>query len=225
MLSIEGLSKKFPCHDQNGNREVEALRDFSLKLSDGEFLVLFGPNACGKSTVLNVVAGLVTQDQGTVSLDGKPMDNVRVGYVFQQYHDSLFPWRNNIDNIAFPLELIGVPKQKRREQTRMFLNEFNIQIDERSYPYQLSGGQQRMLAILRALIGKPDVLLMDEPFTIGSEMILGAKYGLGKRVLDSSMVYNMSEMYAAIVVVGLMGYASNKLFVLLEERVIHWRGK
>lgn len=163
-IIIENLSKKYVWREKGKNKELEAVRDISMELKEDEFLVLFGPNGCGKTTILNIIAGLIDHDQGSVKMEGKAWNDIKVGYVFQQYQDSLFPWRRNIDNIAFPLELKGIPKRERLEKTMNFLRDFNIEIPECAYPYQLSGGQQRLLTITRALIGEPDVLLMDEPF-------------------------------------------------------------
>ena len=163
-LVVNSISKTYIGRSDEVQSNVEAVRDFSVHLRDEEILVMFGPNGCGKTTILNIIAGLTPADSGEITTDGGPVDGLKIGYIFQQYQDSLFPWRKNIDNVGFPLELSGVPLKTRRERAREFMERLDIRIPESAYPYQLSGGQQRLLTIARALIDNPDVLLMDEPF-------------------------------------------------------------
>ena len=162
-IKIENVSKAF-FSPAEGNQRVEVLKDFSLTVRKGEFITFFGPNACGKSTLLNIVAGLISSDKGSVLIDGRLPSQAKIGFVFQNYQNSLLPWRTNIDNVALSLELEGIDKKQRRENVKDFLIKLDIKIPERSYPYQLSGGQQQLLCITRALISDPNVLVMDEPF-------------------------------------------------------------
>lgn len=162
-IKIENLHKKFGS-PQKGGDEVDVLTGFNLTVDKGEFLTFFGPNACGKSTLLNIVASLIHPDKGGVLINNKDPSQARIGFVFQNYQNSLLPWQTNIENVALPLNLEGISKKQRLEQASDFLGELDIKIPEDGYPYQLSGGQQQLLCIARALISNPDVLLMDEPF-------------------------------------------------------------
>ena len=114
------------------------LKEINLKIQKGAFVCIFGPNGCGKTTLLNIIAGIIKPNMGQVFIDGKkPRENI-IGYVFQNYRESLLPWKTNLENIAFPLD---------------------------RYPYQSSGGEQQLVAILREIIAEPKVILMDEPFS------------------------------------------------------------
>jgi len=161
-ICIRGLCKSYV---QAGRSEsLEVLRDITLDIEKGEFVTFFGPNACGKTTLLYVVGGLTPQTKGEVSINGRAPHQTTKGFIFQNYADSLFPWRSNIDNLCFPLEITGLPKRKRRERARQFLSSLGVKLPLAGFPYELSGGQQQLLAIVRALIYDPDCMLMDEPF-------------------------------------------------------------
>jgi NitT/TauT family transport system ATP-binding protein len=160
-IEIRGVSKAFA---DAGREQVTVVDDFSLEIDQGRFVALFGPNGSGKTTLLQLIAGLLPCDAGTIAIGGKPPEKARIGFVFQNYRESLFPWMTNLDNIAFSLGRAG-SRGERRERTREFVAE--MQLDDLPldrYPYQCSGGQQQLVALLRELILRPDVLLMDEPF-------------------------------------------------------------
>jgi NitT/TauT family transport system ATP-binding protein len=156
-IEIRGLTKQF------GNSDV--YRDFNLDLQEGEFVSIFGPNGCGKSTFINLISGIIPIDFGTVLYDGKTIAQTRLSYVFQNYREALFPWMRAISNIQYPLKILGLDKKTQSERVEALLAEFNIRIDLNRYPYELSGGQQQMISILRALITDPEVLFLDEPFS------------------------------------------------------------
>lgn len=149
--------------DQKGTC-VQVLDRFDLAVRKGELLTLFGPNGCGKTTILLLIASLLKPDDGEIRIDGKAPEEARIGFVFQNFWDSLFPWRKNLDNICFPLEVRGFPKKQRYAMAERFLEKLDVEIPLTAYPYQLSGGQQQLVAIARGLIYEPDVMLMDEPF-------------------------------------------------------------
>jgi NitT/TauT family transport system ATP-binding protein len=156
-IEIRGLTKQFAGSD--------VYRDFSLDLCEGELVSIFGPNGCGKSTFINLISGLIPIDAGTVLYDGKTIGKTRISYVFQNYRDALFPWMRAISNIQYPLKILGLDKKTRSRRVEELLAEFEIHIDLNRYPYELSGGQQQMVSILRALITDPEVLFLDEPFS------------------------------------------------------------
>ncbi|MBM3332713.1 ABC transporter ATP-binding protein [candidate division WOR-3 bacterium] len=162
-ISIEGLSKSFDA-SQGSARRLAVISDLSLDVGAGEFITVFGPNGCGKTTLLNILSGLVDPDRGRVSIAARDGDRAVMGYVFQNFAASLFPWLRVIDNIAFPLELRGVSRSQRQEKVLDLLRRFRVDFDPSVYPYQLSGGQQQLVAIMRAVIDSPDVLFLDEPF-------------------------------------------------------------
>jgi len=141
------------------------LKNINLELNKGEFSILFGPNGCGKTTLLNIVAGILKADQGKITIGDKPPNEEKIGYVFQNYRDSLLPWKTNLENIAFPLELEGVDKKERLAKAKELTNTFDLQIPLDNYPYQSSGGEQQLVSLLREVIAKPKVILMDEPFS------------------------------------------------------------
>lgn len=156
-IQIRGLTKRF------GDSDV--YRNFNLDLEEGAFVSIFGPNGCGKSTFINLISGMIPFDSGTVLYGGKTIKQTRISYVFQNYREALFPWMRAIANIQYPLRMLGLDMKARAQRVEQLLAEFNIQIDLNRYPYELSGGQQQMVSILRALITDPEVLFLDEPFS------------------------------------------------------------
>jgi NitT/TauT family transport system ATP-binding protein len=156
-VTIQGLCKRF-----DGNTIYD---DFNLELRRGEFISIFGPNGCGKSTLLNLIAGLLPRDGGSVLFDGATIDEIKFGYVFQNYRDALFPWLSARDNIAYPLRFMGLSKIQRKEKVDAVIERFAIRVDLGKYPYQMSGGQQQLVSILRALVVEPEILFLDEPFS------------------------------------------------------------
>jgi len=161
IISIKNLQKSFI----NNNRSVEVLGDVNLEIERGELLAIFGPNGCGKTTLLNIIANLIKPDNGQIIFQGQSIEKAKVSYIFQNYRETLFPWLKVIDNITLPLKLEGVEKQVRDNLAKELVEKFHLQIDLNEYPYNLSGGQQQLIALLRGLIVKPDLLLLDEPFS------------------------------------------------------------
>src|SRR5262245_15435838 len=156
-ITIRGLSKTF-----NG---AVIYDNFDLDLPQGEFISIFGPNGCGKSTLINMISGLMPMDAGQVLYDGNTIEDTRISYVFQNYRDALFPWLRAIDNIHYPLKLLGLTRRERDQRVEQLLADFEVKIDLHAYPYMLSGGQQQTVSILRALVTNPEVLFLDEPFS------------------------------------------------------------
>lgn len=156
-ISIRGLHKAF------GGQPVYA--GFDLDVRRGDILSIFGPNGCGKSTLINMAAGLLEKDRGDILYDGREVAEVRVGYVFQNYREALFPWRRAADNIRYPMRLMGLPRAAAEARLEMLAQRFRVRFDLQRYPYELSGGQQQLVSIMRALATEPEVLFLDEPFS------------------------------------------------------------
>jgi NitT/TauT family transport system ATP-binding protein len=156
-ITIRGLSKSFAGQP--------LYRDFDLDVPKGQITTIFGPNGCGKSTIINMVAGLLPMDAGEALFDGKTLRDTVIGYVFQNYREALFPWKRAIDNIKYPLRLAGRTAAECDARAEELVASFDIKFDLRRYPYELSGGPQQLVSIMRALAPHPEVLFLDEPFS------------------------------------------------------------
>jgi NitT/TauT family transport system ATP-binding protein len=156
-VTIRGLSKRF------GDSTV--YDRFDLDIPRGELIAVFGPNGCGKSTLINMIAGLIPADAGEILFDGKPLRDIKFGYVFQNYREALFPWLRSIDNVEYPLKLMHMDKTERRARVERLVSHLGVKIDLARYPYELSGGQQQLVSIMRALVVEPEILFLDEPFS------------------------------------------------------------
>ncbi len=156
-ITIRGLVKRF-----DGNTVYDG---FDLDLPRGAIISIFGPNGCGKSTLINMIAGILPRDSGTVLFDGMTIAQTRIGYVFQNYREALFPWMRAIDNVAYPLEFAGIGAAECKRRIDELVAGFELSFDLHRYPYELSGGQQQTVSIMRALVVHPDVLFLDEPFS------------------------------------------------------------
>ncbi|PZA13889.1 ABC transporter ATP-binding protein [Rhodopseudomonas palustris] len=173
LMTIRGLRKTF--------NDAVVYDDFEMELPLGHFISIFGPNGCGKSTLINMISGLMPMDAGEVLYDGQRIAETRISYVFQNYREALFPWLKAIDNIHYPLKVMGVPRAERNRRIEKLLAEFEIRIDLNAYPYTLSGGQQQTVSILRALVTEPEVLFLDEPFSaLDYEMTMSMREQLQK---------------------------------------------
>lgn len=161
MIRAQHINKKFLT--QSG--DVRGIEDISLEVRRGEFVTVFGPNGCGKSTLVNIVAGLLEANSGTLSSDYGPLAQMRKCYVWQNYRDSLLPWKSVGENVSFPLKLMGVPTAQRARQVEALMERFGINLDPQARVYSLSGGEQQIVSILRGLIIEPEIMLLDEPFS------------------------------------------------------------
>ncbi|NJK64158.1 MAG: ATP-binding cassette domain-containing protein [Synechococcaceae cyanobacterium SM2_3_1] len=156
-IAVRGLTKLFLGH--------ALYSEFDLTILKNKITCIFGPNGCGKSTLLNMIAGLIKPDSGEILFEGKGIDKVKIGYVFQNYREALFPWLRAFENIEYPLKITGLAKQDRYQKVQTLVESFDIKINLSKYPYQLSGGQQQLVSIMRALVTQPEVLFLDEPFS------------------------------------------------------------
>ncbi len=160
IIKCENLCKTF--YTEDGEEEV--LRDISLSVKENEFLVILGPGQCGKTTLLNIIAGLETPTSGRVLLEGEEVKgpSPERGMVFQRI--ALMPWKTVLDNIELGPKLRGVPKKKRRTEALELINMVGLNGFEKAYPHELSGGMKQRVGIARAYASNPKILLMDEPF-------------------------------------------------------------
>lgn len=156
-IRASSVTKSYP--SRGGT--VHALRGFSLEAREGEFVCLVGPSGCGKSTLLRILGGLVAPSSGEVMLApgkaGAPLQNM----VFQEY--AIFPWKTVKDNVAFGLEMRGVPRAERHEIALDWLRKVGLAKFADCYPYELSGGMRQRVSIARAFANNPEIMLMDEP--------------------------------------------------------------
>jgi NitT/TauT family transport system ATP-binding protein len=158
---------KLKCHHiiknfGDGSRSTQALDDISFQTTEGEFLCILGPSGCGKTTLLKIIAGLTEPSSGEVIYNGKSGDGPKNSMVFQEH--GVFPWMNVIDNVAFGLEMRGVPRTERYERSLDFLKRVGLAQYATRNPHELSVGMRQRIAIARAFVNNPEILLMDEPF-------------------------------------------------------------
>lgn len=158
-LALAGLGKTY-C-SQSGSH-VQAIDSVDMTVRQGEFVVLIGPTGCGKTTLLNIVAGLLAPDTGQVLLGQGLQPGKNMPCVFQHY--TLFPWRTLLRNVTFGLEMAHVPRAARNNTARALLAKVGLSGFENAYPHELSGGMRQRGAIAQALAVGPKLMLMDEPF-------------------------------------------------------------
>ena len=174
ILVVENIVKRFETEDG----VLTAVDDVSFTVAPGEFLAVIGPSGCGKSTLFNIMGGLLDGYNGRVAVGGETVRGPHhsIGMIFQE--ESTFPWRRVIDNVAFPLEIAGMPKAERMDKARHFVHLVGLDGFERRYPAELSGGMRQRVSMARTLASEPKILLMDEPFAALDEqtrLLLGDK--------------------------------------------------
>jgi NitT/TauT family transport system ATP-binding protein len=157
LVEVRGVSMVYPTG-------VEALAGIDVGFPRGQLTTLLGPSGCGKTTLLKIVAGLIEPTGGEILIDGRPVrgPGPERAFVFQDF--ALMPWATVLRNVAFGLELRGVPRQEREAVARRCIQEVRLAGFEDSYPHQLSGGMRQRVGLARALAVDADILLMDEPF-------------------------------------------------------------
>lgn len=155
LLKIKDLSKNY--HTKKD--ETLAVDNFSFDLKNGEFVAIVGPSGCGKSTILNILAGLDTKSSGEIILS----DNTKMGYMLQQ--DALFNWKTVLENCLLGLEINKNLTKENKDYVLDLLNTYGLKDFINSYPNTLSGGMRQRVALIRTLATKPDLLLMDEPYS------------------------------------------------------------
>lgn len=155
-VELQGVSARFG--------DYTAVENLNLSVTEGEFVSLVGPTGCGKTTLLNIIAGLMPTSAGAVRIFDDPVEGIdnRTGYLFQQ--DALLPWKTALDNVAMGLVFRELPLASARRQARDWLGKVGLRDFENRYPHQLSGGMKKRVALAQVLALNPKVLLMDEPF-------------------------------------------------------------
>ena len=162
MLDVRGIKKVY----EGKGRTVEAVRDLTFTVNQGELVCIVGPSGSGKTTLLKIMSGLLEPTAGEVLIEGKKVDGPPPGMavVFQEYGRSLFPWMTVRENVELPLKQKKLPNARRKELVDESLAAVGLAEAHTAYPWQLSGGMQQRVAIARAVAYEPQVLLMDEPF-------------------------------------------------------------
>jgi NitT/TauT family transport system ATP-binding protein len=179
-VTVRGVSKSFA--------GAPLYTDFNLDIPRAQIMSIFGPNGCGKSTLMNIISGLVPLDAGEILFDGKSLKDTKIGYVFQNYRDALFPWMTSWDNIAYPLRRAGMKDAEVKARVDELAKLFEIRFDLARYPYELSGGQMQTVCIMRALAPRPEVMFLDEPFSaLDFEMTLFIREKLQEAHVDSGV--------------------------------------
>ena len=163
-IEVRSVSKRYPKPGRS-NETFTALADVSLRAYAGEFVSLIGASGCGKTTLLRMISGLTPCDQGSIFVNGHPVNGVppAVGFVFQE--PALLPWRTVHDNLAFALKSLPLSREEIEQRITDKLTLTGLQAFARYYPHMLSGGMQQRVGLARALVGDPDVLFMDEPLS------------------------------------------------------------
>ncbi|MBM2828232.1 MAG: transporter ATP-binding protein [Actinobacteria bacterium] len=161
LAQLQAVSKDYAVRSGG---TVTALEDISLDVRENEFVTLVGPSGCGKSTVLKILGGIIRASGGTHLFDGKPLDKPsrEIGMVFQR--PVLLPWRNVLDNVLFPIEMLGWNVREHLDEAHRLIKLVGLSGFEKALPQELSGGMQQRVSICRALVYDPKLLLMDEPF-------------------------------------------------------------
>jgi NitT/TauT family transport system ATP-binding protein len=162
MLDVRGIKKVY----EGKGRTVEAVRDLTFTVDQGEMVTIVGPSGSGKTTLLKIMSGLLEPTAGEVLIEGKKVAGPPPGMavVFQEYGRSLFPWMTVRQNVELPLKQKKLPNARRKELVDESLAAVGLEETHTAYPWQLSGGMQQRVAIARAVAYEPQVLLMDEPF-------------------------------------------------------------
>jgi NitT/TauT family transport system ATP-binding protein len=160
LLTLDRVTRRFASR----GRMVEAIRDFSLEVSEHSFVTIVGPSGCGKTTLLNMMVGLLEPTGGQVLFRGTAVQGPvrQIGYITQR--DTLLPWRTLQRNVEFALEVQGVHRAPRAARARALIAEVGLEGFEDHFPHELSGGMRQRAMIIRSLAYDPEVLLLDEPF-------------------------------------------------------------
>jgi NitT/TauT family transport system ATP-binding protein len=199
-----------------GGQHVLAVKDVSLQFRQGDLISLLGPSGCGKTTVLKMMGGLIPATGGLLELAGQPITGPYpgVGVVFQQ--PTLMPWRRVLGNVLFPMEVLGKNDRKAKKRAQELLALVGLSGFEQAYPRQLSGGMQQRVALCRAIVHEPSILLMDEPFGALDELTRLEMNDLLldiRRVTGATVVFVTHSISEAV-------YLSDRVFVFSKRPAV-----
>lgn len=175
-LQIQDLTKSF----RRGASALDVLAGIHLEAAPGEFVSVLGPSGCGKSTLFNLIVGLQQPDAGRIQVDGLSIDGNTRAFAYMQQKDLLLPWRTVLGNVLLGPEIEKRPRAESRDEAIQLLDQLGLKGFERSYPAQLSGGMRQRAALVRTLLLKKDILLLDEPF--------GALDAMTRAVMQSILI-------------------------------------
>lgn len=218
MMSEQGklvVEKLAVSYHTLGQSENWVLKDISFVIPPGKVGVILGINGSGKTTILNAIAGLRPPQKGSIYLDGAAPKLGEVGYVFQDYRQTLLPWRTVLGNLTLPLEIQGIDRQQYMSKVQVTLDFMKLNFPLDSFPYKLSGGQQQMLAIARTLVGSPRLLLLDEPF---SALDIGRHSAIQEKIVSLIDQTNITTLVVMHDISNTILLADN-VFVLREGRI------
>lgn len=153
LVKLNRISKTF--YSMNG--ETNVISNVSFSIDENEIVSIIGPSGCGKSTILNIISSLEEQNEGEI------MSNAKLGYMFQK--DALLPWRNVLDNVIFPLEIKKIKTKDNIKYAIELIDKYGLSSFKKHYPNDLSGGMKQRVSLIRTLVLKPNLLLLDEPFS------------------------------------------------------------
>ena len=225
LLDVANITKRF----RTADGETIAVDGMSFSVAAGEFVSIIGPSGCGKSTLFNIIGGLAGEYEGKVRVAGDVVSGTHpaIGMVFQE--ESTFPWRNVLENVAFPLEIAGMSKQERLDQAAHFVSMVGLRGFERHFPAELSGGMRQRVALARTLASKPKLLLMDEPFAALDEqtrLLLGDKVLQIQQTLKQTtllITHNLTEAVQLSDRVLVMTYRPGRLKRVVNVGLPHPR--
>ncbi len=201
---------------ETGGEPVSAVRDVSLQFGKGDLISLLGPSGCGKTTVLKMMGGLIPASSGLIELGGKAISGPfpGVGVVFQA--PTLMPWRSVLGNVLFPMEVLGKNDRNAKKRAEEILDLTGLAGFAKAYPRQLSGGMQQRVALCRAIIHEPSILLMDEPFGALDELTRLEMNDLLldiRRVTGATVIFVTHSISEAI-------YLSDRVFVFSKRPAV-----
>lgn len=161
ILQMKNISKIY----KNQGNEIKVIEDINLNIEKGSFVCILGHSGCGKTTLLNIIAGFENKTSGKVIINGEEVSGIGTNRIMMFQESALFPWLNVIENIEFGMKMNGMEKNLRRKRALKYIEMVNLKDCEKSYIHQLSGGMKQRVAIARALAMDSELLLMDEPFS------------------------------------------------------------
>ncbi|MEJ0062032.1 MAG: ATP-binding cassette domain-containing protein [Alphaproteobacteria bacterium] len=186
MIAFENVRRIYA---ENGQEHV-VLDDISFKVEAGEFVTLFGPNGCGKSTLMNLLTGIDRPSGGVIG--GAAALKGQIGFVFQDYRRALLPWRSAAENIMLPLELRGMKRAARQAKLKGLVRRLHPDFDLEQPIYTLSGGQAQMVGLMRALIIEPKILILDEPF---SALDYARTLALRQTIMQAAKEFDLTVLF------------------------------